>query len=152
MTFVIRNITMLRNGPFMSYQLFKKVPFLKKVRFNFFIKQFLHTFCQKWTFCYPTTFIEWLITHKRFIFEESYISYDKRQKTFTLIVILVRLSYLTSPIFNSSAKSNRTFYLPVRKYIANSTYLVRKEWFRLKSCFTKFIFFLIYQLLNWLDG
>ena len=63
----------------------KKVVFLKKV--HFFIKLFLHTFCQNQTFCYPTTFIELLITHKRFIFKESYISYGKRQKSCTLIVI-----------------------------------------------------------------
>ena len=42
----------------MSNRRFKKVPFMKKVRFNFFIKQFLHTFCQKQTFCYSTTFFE----------------------------------------------------------------------------------------------
>ena len=53
----------------------------------FFIKQFLHTFCQKRTFSYPTTFFESLITQKRSIFEESYISYSKRQKSCTLIVI-----------------------------------------------------------------
>ena len=68
----------------MSYQRLKKGTFLGKSRI-FFIKQFLHTFSQKRTFCYPTTFIESLITHKRFIFEESYISYDKRQKSCTSI-------------------------------------------------------------------
>ena len=53
----------------------KKGLFWKKVRFYFF-KLFLYTFfffCKKRTFCYPTIFIESLITHKRFIFEESYI-------------------------------------------------------------------------------
>ena len=59
----------------------------EKTPFSFFIEQFLHTFCQKWTFCYPTTFFESLITHKRIIFEESYMSYSKRQKSCTLIVI-----------------------------------------------------------------
>ena len=39
-----------------------------------------------------------------FIFEHSYASCGKRQKSCTLIVILVILSYLTSPIFNSSSK------------------------------------------------
>ena len=34
-----------------------------------------------------TTFFESPITHKRFIFEHSYISYGKRQKSCTLIVI-----------------------------------------------------------------
>ena len=43
--------------------------------FYFFIKQFLHPFFQNRTFCYPTTFFESPITRKRFIFEESYISY-----------------------------------------------------------------------------
>ena len=80
---------MLENEPFLSYQRFKKGDFLKKIVFYFFIKLFLHTFFffQKRTFCYPTTFFESLITHKRFIFEESYISYGKRQKSCTLIVI-----------------------------------------------------------------
>ena len=59
----------------------KRYFFLKKGRFYFLIKQFLPTFCQKRTFCYPTTFFESLITHKRLIFEESYISYGKRQKS-----------------------------------------------------------------------
>ena len=36
---------------------------------------------------FPTTLFESLITHKRLIFEESYISYGKRQKSCTLIVI-----------------------------------------------------------------
>ena len=79
-----------------------------------FIKSVLHTFCQILTFCYPTTFFESLITHKRFIFEESYISYGKRQKSCTLIVVEVKCLYLTSPILNSSAKSSRTFDLPGR--------------------------------------
>ena len=65
----------------------KKFIFLKKVSFYFFIKLFLHTFCQKLTFRYSTTFFKSLITHKQFIFEESYISYCKRQKSGTLIVI-----------------------------------------------------------------
>ena len=55
----------------MSNRRFKKGTFLKKVRFYFFIKLFLHTFFfQKRTFCYPTN-----------------ISYGKRQKSCTLIVI-----------------------------------------------------------------
>ena len=65
----------------------KKVVFLKKVRFYFLIKLFMHAFCQKQTFCYPTTFFKSLINHKRFVFEESYTSYSKRQKSCTLIVI-----------------------------------------------------------------
>ena len=56
-------------------------------------------------------FFESLITHKRFIFEESYVSYGKRQKSCTLIVVLVKRLYLTSLIFNSSAKSNRLFFI-----------------------------------------
>ena len=88
LTFTIWNVTFLKNEPFMSNRQFKKGWFFwKKVRFYFFIKRFLHTFCQKRTFCYPTTFIESLITHKRFIFKESYIWYGKRQKSCTLIVV-----------------------------------------------------------------
>ena len=108
--------TFLKNEPFLSNRRFKKGCFLKKVNFIFLIKRFLRTFCQKRTFCYSTTFIESLTTHKWFIFEESYISYGKRQKSWSLIVVLVKCLYLTSPIFNSLAKSNRTFYLPGRKY------------------------------------
>ena len=111
MTFTIWNLTMLKNEPFMSNRRFKKGTFLKKVRFYFFVKLFLHTFCQKQIFCYSTTFFESLITHKRFVFKESYISYGKRQKSCTLIVICVKCLYLTSTIFNSSAKSNRLFFI-----------------------------------------
>ena len=63
---------------------FKKGPILKKVNFYFFVK--LIDFCTLF-FCYSTTFFESPITHKRFIFEESHISYGKRQKSCTLIVI-----------------------------------------------------------------
>ena len=38
-------------------------------------------------FFQKTTFFESPITQKRFIFKESYISYGKRQKSCTLIVI-----------------------------------------------------------------
>ena len=38
-------------------------------------------FAKKRTFGYLTTFFESLITHKRFIFEESYMSYGERQKS-----------------------------------------------------------------------
>ena len=94
----------------------KKAFFWKKSVFYFFIKLFLHTFFQKRTFCYPTTFFESLITHKRFDFQESYILYGRRQKSCTLIVVSVKCMYLTSPTFNSSAKSNRLFLLQTRKY------------------------------------
>ena len=79
---------MFKNEPFLSNRRFKKGCFFeKKNRFYLFIKQFLHTFCQKRTFCYPTTFFESLITHKQFIVEESYILYGKRQNSCTVIVI-----------------------------------------------------------------
>ena len=45
---------------------------VKKIKTHFFQK---------------TTFFESPITQKRFIFEQSYISYGKRQKSCTLIVI-----------------------------------------------------------------
>ena len=38
-------------------------------------------------FFQKTTFFESLITHKRSIFEHSYVSYDKRQKSCSSIVI-----------------------------------------------------------------
>ena len=40
-------------------------------------------------FFQKSTFFESPITHKRFIFEHSYISYGKRQRGCCLIVILV---------------------------------------------------------------
>ena len=78
---------MLKNEPFMSNRRFKKGIFSRKIRFYFLIKLFLHTFCQKRTFCYSTTFSKSPITLKRYVFKESYISYGKRQKSCTLIVI-----------------------------------------------------------------
>ena len=45
-----------------------------------------------------------------------YVLHGKRQKSCTLIVIWVIVSYLTSPIFNSSSKSTG-FFLQRRKYI-----------------------------------
>ena len=45
-----------------------------------------------------------------------YISYGKRQKSCTLIVIWVKCLYLTSPTFNLSSKSHRLFLLQRRKY------------------------------------
>ena len=45
-------------------------------------------------FFQKSTLFELLITQKRSIFEHSYVSYGKPQKSCTLIVILVILSYL----------------------------------------------------------
>ena len=117
MTFTIWNITLLKNEPFMSNRRFKKGTFFeKKSIFVFLLSYFCTLFSKNWTFWYSTTFFESLMTHKRFIFEESYISYGKRQKSCTLIVIWVKCLYLTSPTLNSSAKSNRLFLLQRRKY------------------------------------
>ena len=63
----------------------------------------------KTDFFQKSAFFELAITQKRFIFEHSYVSYGKRQKSCTLIVIYVILSYLTSKIFNSSSKSTGFF-------------------------------------------
>ena len=71
----------------MSYQLFKKggrvakSPFLEKSVQILFNKKLKTDFFQK------STFFESPIAHKRFIFEHSYVSHDKRQKSCTLIVI-----------------------------------------------------------------
>ena len=110
----------------MSYQRFKKggrvakSPFLEKSVQKLFNKKIKTDFFQK------STFFESPITHKRFIFEHSYISYGKRQKSCTLNVILVILSYLTSPIFNSSSKSTG-FFLQTRKYYITRDYLQKKK-------------------------
>ena len=96
----------------MSYQRFKEGGRVEK-------SLFWAKSVQKWLnkkiimdFFHKTTFFESPIAHKRFIFEESYISYGKRQKSCILIVIviLVILPYLTSPIFNSSSKSTGYFF------------------------------------------
>ena len=121
MTFTIWNVTMLKNEPFMSNRRFKKGTFSRKIRFYPSIKLFLHTFFwKKPAFWYSTTFFESLITHKRFVFEESYICYThiaKRQKSCTLIVIWVKCLYLTTPTFNLSSKTHRLFYCKGRSII-----------------------------------
>ena len=83
----------------MSYQRFNKGGRVAK-------SQFLEKSVQKklnkkikTDFPGKNTFFESPITQKRFIFEESYILNGKRQKSCTLIVILVILSYLTFPGF-----------------------------------------------------
>ena len=81
----------------------KKVLFPGKL--IFLLSYFCTLFSEKRGFLLLTTFFESLIPHKRF---KSYISYGKRQKSCTLIVILVKCLYLTSPIFNP--QRNRTFY------------------------------------------
>ena len=80
---------MLKTEPFLIYRRLKKGTFLKKVVFIFILLSYFCTlfFFQKLTFCYPTTFFESLITHKRFIVEHSYVSYGKHQKSCTSIVI-----------------------------------------------------------------
>ena len=71
----------------MSYQRFNKggwvakSPFLAKSVQKSLNKKIKIDFFQK------TTFFESPITQKRFIFEESFISYSKRQKSCTIIVI-----------------------------------------------------------------
>ena len=71
----------------MSYQRFNKggrvakSPFLAKSVQKSLNKKIKMDFFQK------TTFFESPITQKRFIFEENLISYSKRQKSCTLIVI-----------------------------------------------------------------
>ena len=59
------------------------------------------------------------IIQKRFIFEHSYISYRKHQKSCTLIVILVILSYQTSPILNLSSKSTGFFFANEEVFLKN---------------------------------
>ena len=87
----------------------QKVCFWKKVCKKKLNKEIKNGFFSK------NAFFESLITEKQFIFEHGYVSYDKRQKSCTFIVILIILSYLTSPIFNSSSKSTG-FFLQTRKY------------------------------------
>ena len=71
------NITMLKNEPSLSYRRFKKVPFLKKKSFFYFFisKLLLHIFFSKTDFLLPDHLFESLITHKRFVFKDSYITF-----------------------------------------------------------------------------
>ena len=74
-----------------------KSPFLPKIDVQKLLNKKIKTdFFQK------STFFELPITRKRFIVEENYISYGKRQNSCTLIVIKVKCLYLSSPTFNSS--------------------------------------------------
>ena len=82
----------------------QKSPFLAKSVQKYLNKKIKTDFFQK------STFFESPIAQKRFIFEHSYVSYGKRQKSCTLLVIFVILSYLTSPIFNSSSKLTGFFF------------------------------------------
>ena len=72
----------------MRYQRFKKggrvakSPFLEKKSVQKQLNKKIKT-----DFPGKSTFFELPITQKRFIFEESYSSYGKRQKSCTLIVI-----------------------------------------------------------------
>ena len=56
----------------------KSAFFEKSKVLSFLLSNFCIIFAKKQTFCYSSTFFLSLITHKRFIFEESYISYGKR--------------------------------------------------------------------------
>ena len=104
MTFSIWNVTLLKNEPFMSYQRFNKGGRVAK---SLFLAKSVQKLLKKTDFFQKRHCFESLITHKRSIFEHGYISYGKRQKSCTLLVIL---SYLTFPIFNSSSKSTGFFF------------------------------------------
>ena len=71
----------------MSYQRFKKDGRVAKSLFLAKSVQKLLDKKMKTDFFQKRHFFESLITHKRSIFEHSYISYGKRQKSCTLIVI-----------------------------------------------------------------
>ena len=89
----------------------KKVVGEQKVRFW---QKVCKNSIKKELFATQAPFFESPITQKRSIFEESYISYGKRQKSCTLIVIYFKRLYLLPLIYNLLAKSNRTFYLTGR--------------------------------------
>ena len=101
----------------MSYQRFDKGGRVAKSPFLANSVQKLLNKKIKTDFFQRSTFFESPITHKRFICQHSYISYGQRQKSCTLIVIWVILSYLMSPIFNSSVKVDRLFLQTMKYYI-----------------------------------
>ena len=69
----------------MSYQRFKKGGRVEKS--PFLAKSVQKSLNKKMDFFQKTTFFESLIAQKQFIFEESHISYSKRQKSCSSIVI-----------------------------------------------------------------
>ena len=79
MTFNIRNVTLLKNELFMSYQRFKKGGRVAKSPFLAKSVQKLLNEKIKTDFFPKRTFFESSITQKRSIFEYSYVSYGKRQ-------------------------------------------------------------------------
>ena len=95
-------------------------------------------FLPKTDFLLPDNFFESLITQKRSIFEESYISYGKRQKSCTLIVVwsnvcISRLRFLIR-------RQSRTgfFLLQTRKYFLSNFFcqillLKKRPFFRFTS-------------------
>ena len=122
----------------MSYQRFNKgghvakSPFLAKS-----VQKLLNTKIKiKTDFFQKSTFFELPITQKRSIFEYTYVSYDKRQKSCTLIVISIILSYLTSPIFNSPSKSTGFFICRG----GSKTYVSSKPCFVLSKKVASFFF------------
>ena len=72
----------------MSYQRFNKGgPVAKSLFLSKSVQKSLNKKIVITDFFQKTTFFESAITHKRFIFEHSYVSYSKRQKSCTFIVI-----------------------------------------------------------------
>ena len=95
MTFTIWSVTFLKNELFMIYQRFKKGGRIAKSLVLAKSVQKSLNKKNKIDFFQKTTFFESPITQKRFIFEESHISYtSKRQKSCTLL--FRSYSYLTS--------------------------------------------------------
>ena len=72
--------------------------------FIFLLSYFCTLFFKNW---HSTTFFESLIPHKQWV----ELQYGKRQKSCTLIVILVKCLYLTSPIFNSPSNQTVLFII-----------------------------------------
>ena len=111
----------------------KKVLFPGKSVFIFLLSYFCTLFSKNWLFATRPPFLNrWYLINGSFLSRVTFHIRSKRQKSCTLIVILVKCLYLTSPIFNSSAKSNRTFYGLFKKVIP--------PFLKKKSCLKKGIF------------
>ena len=95
----------------MSNRRFKKGTFSGKSVFIFLLSYFCTLFSKNCLLATRPPFLNRRLLRNGSFFQHSYISYGKRQKSCTLVIVIwVKCLYLTSPIFNSSAKSNRLFY------------------------------------------
>ena len=94
----------------------KKVLFPGKSVFIFLLSYFCTLFSKNCLFATRPPFLtRWYLINGSFLRKVTFHMVNVK-RVVLLVVIWVKCLYLTSPIFNSSAKSNRLFLLQTRKY------------------------------------